>query len=226
MKRLFVILALVPMLLLAQESGEIASSDGETGNIIIDKPTQAKYTDFFDIKNVSFNRKDQLTGKGELMQVEFQLTNNLDIDQEFYIFVVATNEEAVWRYNSFYSPTLYDEKNKGNENIFGSEVPVKKLYMKGKKINFIKADPSDLSNFEYEVDGKKEYFRYPKDKKSGVDASTGKPYLLQDSLGYRTALLSEYRKHYLYFNFVTILIFDTDEKLLYQQSWKIDGTRR
>ncbi|HPX91426.1 MAG TPA: hypothetical protein PKZ93_07925, partial [Spirochaetota bacterium] len=66
----------------------------------------------------------------------------------------------------------------------------------------------------------------PKNIKAAVDPKTGKPYLLEESIIFRTKFLSQYRKNYYFFNEITVLIFDEGENLLYRQVFKVKEKKR
>lgn len=203
MKRILtLLLLLIPLLLFAQEKG--AENKSEKKQF----PVQAVNTSIFKIRNLDFNK--EIPGyAGEVLETQFQLINNMNTPIELYIFVIATYESQYKTKSSFESPSL-DDKN---------------------LIKNIKVFPDDITNFEYaEKDTagneKKVYIKYPKNIKAGVDPATGKPYYLDEDLTFRTKFLSKYGRKYYYFNEVTILIFDTNEELLYRQMFKVKEKKR
>jgi len=203
MKRfLSLLILLIPMLLFSQEKS--AENKSETKKL----PVQSVNTTIFKIRNLDFNKI--IPGyAGEELEVQFQLVNTMDVPIELYIFVIATYESQYKTKSSFESPSL-DDKN---------------------LIKNIKVFPDDITNFEYaEKDSagneKKVYIKYPKNIKAGVDPATGKPYYLDEDLTFRTKFLSKYGRKYYYFNEVTILIFDTNEELLYRQMFKVKEKKR
>ncbi|HOP61842.1 MAG TPA: hypothetical protein PK358_15100 [Spirochaetota bacterium] len=203
MKRfLFLSILIIPVLLFAQ--------DKNTGNTSEKKvfPVQSIDTDLFKVYNLSFNK--MVPGyAGEVMEVEFQIKNLVEEPIELYIFIVASYEKHYKTTSSFESPSLDD--------------PL--------KIKNIKVFPDDLTNFEYtEKDKsgkeKKVYIKYPKNIKAGVNAETGKPYMLDEDITFRTKFLSQYARKYYYFNEAIILIFDTNEELLYRQVFRLREKKR
>ena len=202
MKRLIMILFLLfPVMIFSQST----VADGKTD--FTSFPVQSVRNDYFNLINLNFNEFVSDI-RGQTLEVEFQLESKLDFSQQYYIFVIATNEKSYKTTSSFESPSLDDPD----------------------EIKLIVPFPGDLSNFEY--DGKddkgadqKIYVKYPKNIKTGVDPITGQPYVLDDRLTFRSRHLSKYRKNFLYFNQVCILIFDSDEKLVYRQVYEVKPKR-
>ncbi|MDA3901075.1 MAG: hypothetical protein PF637_11225 [Spirochaetes bacterium] len=206
MKRLVVILILIPVLLWAQaKEDEEKKSDRSGSTTEKDLPTQMVQSEEFEIRHISFNKKVDPRGRGELLQVDFQLENEVDISLDLYIHIVATNEELVWVYDSF-----------GKKKITPKRIDTK----------YIKSLPEDVSQYEYEIEGEKSIIKYPKNIKTGVSPDTGKAYHLTDYYAFRYEFLSHYRRKYVFFNKVTILIFDDEEKLMFRQSYSLDSFRR
>ncbi|MFW6365734.1 MAG: hypothetical protein ACOC2H_04580 [Spirochaetota bacterium] len=211
MKRYLLIITLIlPFLLLAQNDGaqeDRTGTETNTENIENTRPVQSIDTPMFRIDHVSFNKKLDLRGRGELVQVEFQMYNNTDVNLRLYIFVFATIEELEYEYNSF-----------------GTE----KLFVNDTEILYFRAQPPDEELYTYDTEnGGTEIVKYPKDATKGVNPDTGEPYLLKDTLAFRAAFLTHYRKNYEYFNHITLLIFDADDQeLVYRQIWKLEGERR
>jgi len=177
------------------------ATDGKTDSANF--PVQSVRNDSFDLINLSFNEFVSDI-RGKTLEVEFQLESKLDFSQDYYIFIVATYEKSYHTKSSFESPSLDDPD----------------------EIKLIVPFPEDITNFEYtdkDEKGaeKKVYIKYPKNIKSGVDPLTGKPYKLDDRLTFRSRHLSIYRKNFVYFNEVCILIFDSDEKLVYRQVYQV-----
>ena len=198
MKRFVLILFLLfPAMIFSQDQG----ADGKTD--FTGFPVQSVRNDSFNLINLSFNEFVSDI-RGQTLEVEFQLMSKLDFKQEYYIFVVATYEKSYQTKSSFESPSLDDPG----------------------EIKLIVPFPEDLSNFEYtdkDKSGaeKKVYVKYPKNIKAGIDPLTQKPYMLEDRLTFRSRHLSRYRKNFVYFNHVCILVFDIDEKLVYRQVFQI-----
>ncbi len=203
MKRfLFLLILIIPVLLYSQD--KVSDNKSEKKPF----PVQAYNTKLFQVNNISFNKT--IPGyEGEVLEVEFQVKNQIKMDQELYIFVIATYESEYKTKSSFESPSLDDYERIKNISVY----------------------PDDLTNFEYnEKDSsgneKKAYIRYPKNIKAGVDVSTGKPYLLDEDLTFRAKFLSKYSRKYYYFNEILILIFDSKEDLLYRQLFKVKEKKR
>lgn len=203
MKRLYIIpFLLIPVLLFSQ-TGEKAN-----GTDLTNFPVQAVKSDTFTLKNLSFNKV--IPGmEGEALEVEFQLENELDIDQEFYIFVIATYEKSYITKSSFESPSLDDTN----------------------EIKLFTPYPDDTANFEYTVKDEKgaeskHLIKYPRNIKAGVEKESGKPYQLHDYLTFRSRHLSRYGKKYNYYNMITILIFDNEEKLVFRQIYSVKEKKR
>jgi len=202
-RRTFIMLALfVPVSFVFSQSDTVKDEKNKTK---IEKPEQIVTTDVFGIENLSFNKKIDPTGKGELLQVEFALKNNTDSPLELYIFMMGTVEDKEWVWNTFNN----------------RKVTLKKIIIK-----HFASTPDDKTQFEKEEDGKKVINKYPKDFKTGINPNTGKPYILESYLPVRTELLSQYRKKYQFFNYATIYIFDNEGELLFYQNYSLDKIRR
>lgn len=168
-------------------------------------PIQSQYSNIFEIRNVYFNRKIDLEGKGEILEIEMEIRNLTDVPMDLYLFTIASYEKVEKTLSSF-------------------EVPVPE---KERIRNFVPY-PDDIKNFEYD-DTKKggiKFVKFPKNPKAGVDASTGKAYHLKNRIIVRTLHLSRYKTNYTYFNEVTILLFDAEGKPVFRQLYTISGTRK
>lgn len=175
----------------------------EKVNMIV--PVQAQYNDNFKIESCYFNKKIEGTGKGEIMEVEMVIRNQTDLPMDMYVFTICTFEKTEKTRSSF-------------------EIPVP---LKERVRNFVPY-PNDIKNFEYENVDKKpgiSLLKYPKNPKAGTNPETGKPYNLKDKLLIRTYHLSPYRANYVFFNHVTILIFDVEGKPIYKQTYMMTGSR-
>lgn len=193
------ILIIIPILGFSQEN---ENSSGEKKD---EKPVVAIKTDIFSIRHLSFNKKVDRIGRGELMQVEFQLYNNTDFKRKLYVFVIGTYEELEWHMNSFGTKRLFPEEN---------------------LIKYIAASPDKLDNFKYQEGDKEVYYKYPKDYKLGINPLSDQIYELDHTLIIRTELLNKYRKNYKFFNHVTIIIYDDEGKMLFRQIYTIDMIRK
>ncbi len=205
----FFLILFLPVFLFAQDTP--AKKTEPSGAI----PVQSQYSDKFEIKNVDFNKKVDLNGKGENLDVTFILDNHMDDPQDLYLFVVASYEVG-----------------KPKETLFDNPIPPHK------RIRSFVPFPLDLANFEYsETDDKGQllkdeqgkeihlYKKFPKNPQAGIDPSTGKPYHLVDRLVVRTNHMSKYRHNFAFFNNVTILVFDKDGKPIFRQQYELKGYR-
>lgn len=198
MKRLIMILFLLsPVMIFSQNQASEGKQD------VTNFPVQSVRNDSFDLINLSFNEFVSDI-RGKTLEVEFQLESKLDFSQRYYIFIIATYEKSYQTKSSFESPSLDDTD----------------------EIKLLVSFPDDPANFEYEGKDekgadKKFWIKYPKNIKAGVDPITGQPYVLDDRLTFRSRHLSKYRKNFVYFNEVCILIFDSDEELVYRQVYQV-----
>ena len=199
---LLTLFLLTPALLFSQDKNADTKLD------ITKEPVLSVQTNLFKMKNLQFSKllRDE---KGETLETQFQIENLTNISMDFYIFVIATYEKE--------SPieTSFDKINTEDKN------PIK----------LIKTYPDDLPNYEYTVkditgSDKKVYQKYPKNIKAGVNKDTGKPYTLNDVVTFHSFHVSPFIKKYHFFNEVTILIFDSDEKLVFRQNYSIRPVRR
>ncbi len=179
-------------------------------------PVQAQYSDEIRVKGVNFNKKIDLTGKGEVLETEFIIENMTDDPIELYVFTLASYEKFIRNETSFDRPMPPEERMK----------------------NF-SAFPGSKDNFKYivrENDGKPkkdgdghevyEYLKHPIDFKKGVNPDTGSVYRLTDRLVLRHEHLSPYRNNYFYFNEAAVLIFDSKGRLLFRQLYDLRSWRR
>ena len=177
-----------------------------TENMLINPPVQALYTNILELKNLDFNKRVAFSGKGESLDVVFELFSQSNEPLDLYIFVIATYEKVEKSESSFQSPIPERDRIK-------TFVPF----------------PNDIKNFQYldpQKQGKIRYIKYPKKPKDGVEPFSGKPYSLTNRLIVKTHHLSKYRNNYFFFNEVTILIFDSEGKPLFRQLFTIKGVRR
>jgi len=200
MYRILLTLLLLPVLLFAQDKK--AENIGEPNF-----PIHSIRSDLLKLKQLSFNKAVPFE-RGEILEVEMLLENQVDDPQELYIFTIATYEKEFIPKSSFIRPSLEDN------NLIKLIVPY----------------PNDLKNFEYDRgqfgEKKKSYIKYPKNYKAGINVSTGKPYILKEKLLIRTRHLTRYLKKFNFFNEMTILIFDKDGKILYRQQYHLNKVKR
>ena len=203
MKHLLISLFLItPVLLFSQDKGADNQFD------IKKQPVLSIFTDLFKVNNVTFTR-EQKDYYGEYLGTELQIENLTNVPMDLYIFVVATYEYEYISKSSFEKPDLEDR------NL----------------IKLIQTYPDEVSNYEYTIKDsngaeKKVYQKYPKNIKAGIDKKTGKPYRLEDTITFRSMHFSKYIKKYYFFNEITLLIFDSDEKLIYRQNYTVKPVKR
>jgi hypothetical protein len=161
-------------------------------------------TDLFVVTNPTFSKKTELRGKGEILEVQFEIINNTDQPHPFYLFILASYDDALWQYNSFNT---------------------KKLVIEKVDINYFSPYPDNKDTFTYDINGAKEIKKYPKDFKLGVDKSSGKIYTLKDKIIIDTEHVCLFRKNYKYFNNVAVLIYDEEGKILFRQTYLLKGFR-
>lgn len=155
----------------------------------------------FLVSNISFNQKIDPKGFGELLDVNFEVSNKSDLKQDLYVFVIATYENDDRSINSFEMP-------KPNKPI----------------IQFFKAVPEDTTLYEnpsYNNGSIEKYIKIPKDYKAGINPYTGQPYHLVDKFFVYTNHLSEYRKDFVFFNCVTIAIYESDGTCAFRQQYSL-----
>jgi len=177
--------------------GELKNGDNLT--------PQAAFTDQFSVSMPTFSKKIDVKGRGEVMEIVFEIVNSDETPRDFYVFVLASYETPKWKYDSF---------------------KTKKIAPDRTAVDFFVPVPGPESNFEYEVSGVKTIKKHAKDYKLGVDPETKKAYALKDKIIIRTDHLSPYRKNYKFFNNAAVLIYDDEGKLLYRQLYLIDKLRK
>ena len=169
-------------------------------------PAQAIYSNKFRIENLYFNKRVDPQGRGEMLEVEFEIKSQIDKPLDLFIFVIATYEKI--------------EKTKSS-----LEMPVPEK----ERIRSFVPYPDDIENYKYphpSKKGKVMFVKYPKNPKAGVNPNTGKPYHIVDKLMVRTYHLSIYRNNYFYFNEVAIIFFDENGSPLFRQLYEISGVRK
>lgn len=203
---------IIPTILLSQEE----KTQPKRSETITAIPVLSKFSNTFAIKNIDFNRRMDLGGTGEILEVQFVLNNLTDDPMDLYIFTIATYEKK--------GPTI---------TIFEAPMSEKE------RIRSFAPFPDDIINFQFpEVDSKgiviktnsgkekMKLVKFPQNPKAGTNPNTGKPYQLKDMLVIRTHHLSKYRKEYYFFNNLVILIFDAEGKPLFRQYYEFKGRRR
>jgi hypothetical protein len=210
MKYIAIMMSLfIPALVFSQDTGKQQKA------VITNIPVLSQYSNSFIIKNLYFNKKVDINGKGEILEVEFLLENLTDNPLDVYIFTVATYEKTEKTKSSFEIP-----------------VPPKE------RIRTFVTYPDDIQNFTHPVLDDKgnlqkdqngleivKLVKFPQNPKAGVNPNTGKPYHLTDKLMIRTIHLSPYRKNYFFFNNLAVLVFDSEGKPSYRKLFEIKGKR-
>ncbi|PKL39148.1 MAG: hypothetical protein CVV44_09795 [Spirochaetae bacterium HGW-Spirochaetae-1] len=213
-KRALLILFLsIPVFLFSQEPPKETDAGKKTQKNI---PVLAQYSNRFTVKPIYFNKRIDVTGKGDILEIEMVIENLTDDPIDMYIFTIATFENVEATRSSFERPIPPAER-----------------------IKTFVASPDDIKNFEYPVydeqgNIKKDFFgkeiveykKYPHEPRKGVDPTTGKAYHLVDKLVLRTYHLSVYKKNYYFFNEAALLIFDMDGNPVYRQLYDLKNWRR
>ncbi len=171
-----------------------------------DIPVQSLYSNQVKIKDIYFNKRVDRAGKGEELEVEVIFKNLTDDPMDIYVNIIATYEK--------------EEKTKSS---FEMPVPEKERIR-----NFVPY-PDDISNYEYtDSKGKKIFQAYPKNTKTGINPLTNKLYFLpvKDDLVVRSYHVSPYRKDFIFFNYVTVLVFDKDGNPILREVYELTGKRK
>ncbi len=218
---------LLPLAAFAQEQGNKAAAAPKGG--LAKFPVQSIRPYEFNVKHFTMSRIYEVRGRGEILNIEFELQNKTDIPQDLYIYTIATHE--VHREHPSTFDMLLTEDEKKVMRVF---VP----YPAAAEDKNAEHRNMKHENFTFELgEGEnrhKAIIKFPRDPKLGVSPLTGKAYHLTDDLIVKMQHLSRYRKNYCFFNTVTLLIFDakklTDEHgriwPVFRQVYKIEGLRR
>jgi len=172
----------------------------------LDIPVQSLYSNQVKIKDIYFNKRVDIAGKGDVLEVEVLLENLTDNPMDIYINVIATYEKEEKTKSSFEMPISEKERIR----------------------NFVPY-PDDTANYEYtDSKGKKIFQSYPKNTKSGINPLTNKLYSLpvRDNLIVRSYHVSPYRKDFVFFNYVTVLVFDKDGNPIMREVYELKGKRK
>lgn len=206
-KRVGAVVVFIFMCMGAFAQDAVEKRSGESGSkISTNISAQAQYSNTFVVDKFYFNKRIDVEGRGDILEAEFVINNLADDPMDLYIFVIATYEKVEKTKSSFEMP-----------------IPEKERIM-----SFVPST-GEIGNFEYEnpaKKGEKMLVKFPKNPQAGVNPETGKPYVLKDSLVVRTYHLSKYSRKQVYFNNVTLLIFDAGGKAVYRRIYQIEGKRR
>ena len=214
--------------LMAQTKAE-PRAGGETVEVL-SHPVQSLRTHLFDIEKFTISFGYEHRGFGEILTAEFGIRNKTDNERELYIYTIATEDVDPTGDSTFKRP-----REEADNVLIRNFVP----FPVAAEDNNKEFGNMKHMNFRYKL-GKDSHplgtlRKFPHDPKLGIDPSTGKAYKLNETLFVKTQHHSKYRKNYLFFNHVTLLIFDaknlTDEKgnlnpPLYRQIYRIEGKRK
>jgi hypothetical protein len=179
-------------------------------------PVLSQYSNDFTIGKVAFNKRIEISGKGELLEVEFELRNRTDYPLDLYIFVIASYEVTEKTRSSF-EPPIPPEKRIRSFIPYPDDIDNFRVPMKDAQGN-VKKDRQGHDMYQY--------IKYPHDVKKGIDEETGKPYRIKEKKYIRTYHLSPYRSNYFFFNHATILVFDPEGNPVFRQIFELKGWRR
>lgn len=214
MKRyvIFILLLIVPAFIFSQE--QPAQQKQETKKNLT--PVVSQYSHDFAVRDISFNKRIDLSGKGELLEVEFNLVNKTDYAFDLYVFVIASYEVKEKTDSSF--EDFIPREKRIRSFIPYPDVPDQfRTPILDEKGNIVK-NVHGVDMYEYE--------KNPRDPRTGVNPETGKPYRLNQKLLIRTYHLSNYRTNYYFFNQAAILIFDKNGNPVFRQLYELNGWRR
>ena len=222
MKRSVIIILLltVPALIFSQEQQSQQPSQQQAQQNQESKrkpsPVVSQYSHDFVVKDISFNKRIDVGGRGELLEVEFNLVNKTDYPFDVYIFVLASYEVKEKTDSSFEPPVPREKR-------IRSFVPFPDV-----PDQFRTPILDDKGNIRKNVHGVDmyDYEKSPRDPKTGVNPDTGKPYTLKEKMLVRTYHLSLYRNNYFFFNQAAILIFDKDGNPVFRQLYELNAWRR
>ncbi|MCX7679773.1 MAG: hypothetical protein N2316_11240 [Spirochaetes bacterium] len=193
-------------------------------------PIQSLRTHLFDVEKFSMSFGYEPRGFGEVLTAEFNIRNKTDDEIELYIYAIATYESEDFDTSSFTMP----RPGEGGVTILNF-VP----YPLAQEDNDVPPHKMKNLNFRYKTGNDADPLgtlqKFPRDPKLGINPLTGGPYKLKETLFVQTKHVSKYRKNYVFFNYLTLLIFDaknlTDEKgklnpPLFRQVYRIHGKRK
>ena len=100
------ILILIFLLMPAILSSQNTTAPGKNNATAVKKPSasatvQARFSEQFRIKNVYFNRRIDIAGRGEILEIEMLIENLTDDPFDLYIFTIASFEVTRKKRNSF-----------------------------------------------------------------------------------------------------------------------------
>lgn len=230
MKKKLIFAAVIILSTAAIFAQNTQNTGGNAADDIVSLPAQSCRTHLFDVEKFSIMFGYEPRGFGEVLTTEFNLKNKTDDELELYIYAIATYEVEDFDKSSFKMP----RPGEGEVTILNF-VP----YPIAAEDNDKPASKMKHANFRYRAGKDSDSLgilqKFPRDPKLGIDPTTGGTYKLKDTLFVKTRHVSKYRKNYVFFNHVTLLIFDaknlTDEKgklnpPLFRQVYRIEGKRK
>lgn len=223
-KLLSLILLMVPVLVFAQTENTGNSSSKITEMVSV--PVQAQYSDRFKISSVYFNKKMDLLGRGELLEIELVIENMTDDPVDLNVFTLATYEIK----NPDYSSSFVRPKDTGIS--LDAELLEFKAFNPEASVIRLSAFPDTEENFKYpllDADGKQKKDYFGKDlfeyRKVPKVLSKAKSFRLEDKMVIRTTHLCRFIKKYHFFNQASVLIYDNEGKPVFVQFYSLDGER-
>ncbi len=197
---------LIPITLLSQTS-EVFKDEFIDTSI----PTVNQYSKEFVIDKIYFNKRIDISGTGELLEVEILIKNLEDDPRTLYLFTIATYEVDPKNLNSSFTIPIPPEK----------------------RIKTFVPSPGPIDNFQYTLKTKKG--NIVKDKKGRakfklvkfpIDPKKGHKIELKDKAHIKTYHISKYRANYFFFNNIAVIIFDEKGKPIFRQKYLVKGYRR
>lgn len=229
MKKYTTMILCVMLSFLAYPEMTVAQQKGQV------QPVESFHSDKIRVEGVNFNKKMDLNNQGEILELEFQISNMTDTDIELYIFTVATFE------NKPKTPSSFEKPIPEKDRFSTYEFYPKYENHPNKIDNFLVPVKDDKGIVLKDKNGKEIYKleKNPQDPLKGTDRAN-KPYIVKSdkNLLIRAPHLSKYRKRYAFFNEASIIIFGKDidksgtgnaatiPELLYKQNYTITGFKR
>lgn len=223
-KFLLLVFLMIPALLAGQDTN---NSEQESDIVVV--PILAQYSDRFKISPIYFNKKMDIAGRGDILEIEMIFENLTDDPIEFKLFTVGIYGMQKKSDTSFEMPSDTTKTTSGY-------TPAYRPFISSTFIQTLAAWPDDADNFIYSLkdqDGnnikdyfgkeKTEYRIVPKDTSKGMDVKLEPT----ERTVIRTSLLCKYKKrNYNFFNESAILIYGSEGKPIFYQQYKLYKTRR
>lgn len=234
MKRVFIFLFIftltAPVMVVGQNkstknTGTNSNASKESNIAIV--PVLAQYSDRFRVYPIYFNKRIDIGGRGDILEIEMVFENMTDDPINLLLFTLATYEVPARNESSFEMPL-------DTTKSLDPPPEVDRSYTPTSVIKNLSSSPEDPDNFTYALKDKdggqaKDYFgkelfeyrRVPKDPKKGTPVR-----LENERVIVRVTHLCKYVKNYHFFNEATILVYDSEGKPAFLQLYKIDKVRR